>query len=57
MSTFDMPLQYETYCTQHDTYRILYNIDYYGQLYDISNLFLVVSKKVDVGGGWFGGWL
>ena len=57
MSTFDMSLQYETYCTQHDTYRILYDIDNYAQLYDIGNLFLVVSKKVDVGGGWFGGWL
>ena len=53
MSTFDMPLQYETYCTQHDTYWILYNIDNYTPLYDIGNLFLVVSKKVDAGGGGF----
>ena len=51
MSTFDMPLQYKTHCTQHDTYRILYNIDNYAPLYDIGNLFLVVSKKVDAGGG------
>ena len=44
-------LQYETYCAQHDTNRILYYIHNYAPLYDIGNLFLVQSKKVDSSGG------